>query len=95
MTEIEPMERLADYDDLTWPQVRVLAMLSKVNRDAEGEVTDPVSAIREHLNLNSVWALVRKGVIDLDSGTGEVWCRVEYVALANYCRERVEERRRV
>ena len=92
MTEIEPMERLATYDDLTWPQVEVMATISRTNRDGGVEITEPVSVIRNRMNLNSVWALVRKGVVDLDSGTGEVWVRVEYVALANYCRERVEER---
>jgi hypothetical protein len=80
------------YDDLTWPQVRVLAIITRVNLNRETEATEPVSALRENMNLNSVWALVRRDVVDLDAGTGEVWLCPQYVGLADYCREQVEAR---
>lgn len=81
---------MTDYDDLTYPQVRVLAAMSRVNLNRGTPQTEGVVPSTEGLNMNSVWALATRGIVWWDAHDGKVHLQRDYVDLANECREAVE-----
>lgn len=86
-------QALLTIDNITPSQIVSLAKIARVNLNRAVDLTHWVNRAEEHIDKNSVLALVRRGVVKYGEALDVVRVHTRYAALAEQCRRWVEEGR--